>query len=62
MAINASIFDFIDGNKETKQTNSLSYIFLKYPDLVDLFIQKLATQTQKKLPNLKDNGLRTSGR
>ena len=43
--INASLFDLLDGDYETKQTKALSYIFNMYPSFVkDIF---------KIIPNLK---------
>ena len=43
--LNASIFDFIDGDFETKQTKALAYIFKIYPSILkDMF---------KMIPNLK---------
>lgn len=49
----ASIFDLIDGNHETKQTKSLSYLFFKFPGLVEFFILKIEERTKKKMPQCR---------
>lgn len=39
-AFNSSVFDMIDGDRETKQTKGLAYIFKEYPEFLHQFLKQ----------------------
>lgn len=40
----STFFDLIHGDTETKQTKGLSYLFSRYPKLIELFLKKVNHQ------------------
>lgn len=50
----STIFDLIDGERETKQTKGLAYIFMKFPELIDNLIK--THFIHKKIKNLLGKG------
>lgn len=46
----STFFDLIHGDTETKQTKGLSYLFSRYPKLIELLLKKFAYQTTQKFP------------
>ncbi|WP_017381885.1 hypothetical protein [Paenisporosarcina sp. TG-14] len=46
----STFFDLIHGDTETKQTKGLSYLFSKYPELIELFLKKVDRQLTQQNP------------
>jgi len=46
----STFFDLIHGDTETKQTKGLSYLFSRYPRLIELLLKKVTYLTTQKFP------------
>jgi len=58
--LNASIFDFIDGDFETKQTKAFSYILKNYPDIIKILFNFIPIINNQKYDEVRiDAELRT---
>lgn len=47
----STFFDLIHGDTETKQTKGLSYLFSRYPKLIELLLKEVAYLTTHKFPD-----------
>lgn len=49
----STFFDLLHGDTETKQTKGLSYLFSRYPNLIQLFLKEVTRLTSNKYTEFK---------